>query len=100
MSLRGSTIHTLSITRDYPALQLFKGDVIVIEAQAEDPIVLYRPLGTDMSGIRRLLEQGAATPLNPEVALTDLETAISWQAADCGAAAPQPGVLGRLTLIP
>lgn len=54
-------VQTITILEDGNLLHLQKGDVIVIDPDAHDPVVLYRPLPTNYAAILpTLLEKGMA----------------------------------------
>lgn len=56
------TIHAVSIVEDVLPLHLAKGDVILVDLEAHDPVVLYRPLPINYATLLpTLLEQGVAT---------------------------------------
>jgi hypothetical protein len=61
-------IHAVSIVEDLPLLHLCKGDVVLVELDAHDPVVVYRPLPINYAAILPVLvEQGVATTsLSPD----------------------------------
>jgi hypothetical protein len=68
-------IHAVSITEDLPLLHLAKGDVILVELDAHDPVVLYRPLPANYAAILPILiDQGAATSSLTRDALASLSS--------------------------
>jgi hypothetical protein len=55
------------------ALGLRLGDTIILDPEAEDPIVLYRPLRVPRSSVDALIESGALKFVEGQ----------SWTAEDC-----------------
>lgn len=70
-------IHAVSITEDIPLLRLAKGDVILVELDAHDPVVLYRPIPITYATILPVLvEQGVATTSLSSDALASLASLV------------------------